>query len=181
VVENKVSQDFVYLGLALAVFAVGLQYIPIEYIPKFLIGRKPTKKDSIMIRKILGILASLAFLVIIYEVFAILIHWGVSIANSSRLANDSLCVRDIKAIICVATIVILLDIIGHVLWKASKNEEIEPSENEKLITKTGELAAKLDELIDVLKQNAETKVKGEITSKKLDTNSVEKPNETTKK
>jgi hypothetical protein len=174
-----VSQDFVFLGLALAVLAVGLQYIPIEHIPKFL-GRKPTKKDSIMIRRIIVIITSLAFLAVIFFSFKIIWDGWFYVFHLPRLATESVQTRGIIATICVATVVIAVGIIISVFWKASDNEEFEPSENEKLTTALKKQTAKVDELIDVLKQYIETEVKSDVTSKKTDADSVEKPNETKK-
>lgn len=167
------ASDFVYLGLALAVFAVGLQYIPIEFFFRMFAHRIPSKEEFLMIKKTLGIMACLALVVIAIEIIKIIVDWGVHIYKS--LASESLWIRATTTSACVVIIVIFLVWFAHRLLVTAKKIKIEPTETEIL-------TAKLNELIDVLKNKIDTPtniengtiVKLDIT---LEGSNVEKPNE----
>jgi hypothetical protein len=141
---DKLSQDFTLLGLSLAVFAVGLQYIPIAFFFRVIKHKSPTKEEVLMIRKILGIIAVLALIVVLWMIPKTIIDLSFAIADSfvtNANTTVSLWIRNTIAIEGMLIGFGLLILFALRIWKTSKHITIEKTDTEILIEK-------LDRLID---------------------------------
>jgi hypothetical protein len=144
--EHSISENIGIVAFLLAIFAVGLQYIPIEFYFQYFRHRKPTQGEVLMIKKLLGITSLVSLILVLFWGVITIIDMAFSLANSFP-ANQLQ-----RNIIGSEIILISIGVLAYFIvlaWKASKRISIEPIETEKIDNKMDILVTKIDKLIDI--------------------------------
>jgi predicted permease len=157
---SALSQDAVLLGILLAIFTIGLQYIPIEFFFRFFKHRNPTKEEILMVRKILGIIAVIAFVLLCFWILKTVVDLAFYIADLFvTIGSIGLLQRNLIATEGIVLGFSFITYCALLAWRNSKRLKIEKTETENLTDSTNSMNGKLDlmaetnsELVEINKQ-----------------------------
>jgi hypothetical protein len=162
--QNAFSQDIAILGFVLAVFAIGLQYIPIDFLFRFFKRRKPTEEELNMIRKILGIIAIIALVFILFIIPKTMADLSFMIASLLIPSTDTTLSLWGWRILVGEVITIQILVVYYIIrriWKISKRISIEKTDTEIVKDNTTQLLEALKIINSQQKINKEIDI-GEI-------------------
>ena len=151
---------FVYttiVMLALAIFAVGLPFLPIELIFHAFAHRKPKPREIAMIGRFLGVVSLFALVVLIVYIPLTLVKLSFMIANviATTFPCHQMMMRNIFAVVITLILLGLLAWLIKYLWRKSKQIKFEPTDTQKMMTELKGLRRDFSHLSNALRELTE--------------------------
>jgi Na+-transporting methylmalonyl-CoA/oxaloacetate decarboxylase gamma subunit len=169
--------------LLLAIIAIGFPYIPISRLFNRFFRRKPSPKDTAMIRRIFGLLTIPAFLFLIWATVSLacdfVFGYATSIVEQTNLCHPLL-FRFIIGVAILLIIAILLWWFMRMLWRIAKKmtpKEFEPTDIQRLTTEIRRLRRdfnQLSRIVDTLHDNILDREKARKPKKRTNRSKTQK-------